>query len=287
MKFRPISFDDIAEFRARAEKARTLACVKSFAYLYMWSAFLKTEISIQDEAIYIRGKHNNGYKYFAPLLTGDAHVALTAIREHMVTEGTPFKLSGVDIEMAQAATEQGLKVRERRDAAEYLYSVTDLSQLSGKKYHAKRNFVNRFMKENQFAYEDMNSSHFEPCLELARNWSQGKEDVWVDREYDAIKAAFNAWDKLELEGGVIKIDEKIVAFTVGEAVGNMAMIHFEKADASIPGAYATINQLFLKANFSHVTYVNRQEDLGLEGLRKAKLSYHPIDLVLKYDISEK
>ena len=184
---------------------------------------------------------------------------------------------------------------EERDYFDYVYDGDSLRTLGGRKNQKKRNHLNYFLKEyeNRFEYKKLeNDTQFEECIELLNVWSENKEDEDNDdfkNEFIAIQSLFNNYEQLKdkLKIGAIYIDGKLEAFSIGEMLNdNMAVIHIEKANPIIRGLYPYINQQFLVNEFNEVEFINREEDLGIEGLRKAKLSYHPCKFVEKYTVLE-
>lgn len=188
------------------------------------------------------------------------------------------------------------KYIEERDLFDYIYDAESLRTLAGRKNQKKRNHINYFLKEyeNRFEYKLLSEENFNECLELMKAWTTSKEeqdefDDGIDDELIGIKKIFNNYsilkDRVKVAG--IYIDDKLEAFTIGELLNkNMALIHIEKANPDIRGLYPYINQQFILNEFSDVEFVNREEDLGIEGLRKAKLSYHPLRFVEKYTVTE-
>ena len=173
---------------------------------------------------------------------------------------------------------------ENRAFADYIYSVEDLTTLSGKKYHKKRNHLSNFKKRYSWSFEEITSSNLQECFEMYEVWLRNKnaENDENYEEYSAVKMAFDNFDKLGFIGGALRVDGKIEAFTMGEALTEETFCtHIEKANTNIVGAYAAINNEFAKNCLKSYKYVNREEDMGIEGLRKAKLSYYPVILLEK------
>ncbi|MDL0218599.1 phosphatidylglycerol lysyltransferase domain-containing protein, partial [Clostridioides difficile] len=185
---------------------------------------------------------------------------------------------------------------EERDLFDYIYDAESLRTLAGKKNQKKRNHINYFLKEYAGRYEAklLDKENFDECLVLMKEWESNKEennefDESMDDELIGIKKIFNHYDILKDKVKVfgVYVDGKLEAFSIGELLNpNMALIHIEKANPDIRGLYPFINQQFLVSEFKDVEFVNREEDLGIEGLRKAKLSYHPCRFVEKYSVRE-
>ena len=177
-----------------------------------------------------------------------------------------------------------------RDYCEYIYSRQKMVDLSGKKLHGKRNHISYFTKTFQWTYETMTEQNIPDCLAMNREWEKiehaiqdNSEIETLDWEKDGISAALKNFKQLNITGGVLRIDGKVVAFTYGSPISDTVFdIQVEKAFADIRGAYPMINREFAKNELSAYQWVNREEDMGHEGLRKAKLSYYPEILLEKY-----
>ncbi len=172
------------------------------------------------------------------------------------------------------------------DFSDYLYDASALRDLAGRKYSKKRNHLHNFEKNfPDYRYETLTEKHFEGCLELVRKWEKEKGvDIENPEESDylMIRNLLAHWHKLNARGGVIIIDGRIAAFSIGSMEKDTAYIHFEKADISYDGIYAAINKLIQQHEFPEAVYVNREEDMGIPGLRASKESYFPVSKVRKY-----
>jgi hypothetical protein len=177
---------------------------------------------------------------------------------------------------------------EDRANHDYVYVTEDLIKLSGNRYHRKKNHLNKFLKNYRFEYRRLDEIPTGAFLELQEDWCELRscvENPDLFHEDRAIYEALTNSERLGFEGGAILIDSKVEAFALGEPLNpDTAVIHVEKANPEIPGLYVAINQQFCEHAWSYLKYVNREQDLGVEGLRKAKLSYYPDHLVEKYTI---
>ena len=161
---------------------------------------------------------------------------------------------------------------------DYIYSVEKMAELKGKKYHGKRNHITNFKKNNpDWSFEILNKDNINECITLHTEWiKEHEDDEDYSYEFEAVLTAFENYEKLGFVGGLIRVDGNVIAYTMGERHSDKVFVtHFEKAPAEIQGAYPIINQEFTKNCLMNYEYVNREEDLGLEGLRKAKQSYNP------------
>jgi hypothetical protein len=185
---------------------------------------------------------------------------------------------------------ESCECEEDRDFFDYLYLADDLINLRGKKFDGKRNHINKFKKLYEYEYEKLTAAHIDDCLRIMY-------DRCVDNDCDCLRGLEYACDRkpsaellenfesLDCKGALIKVGGHYEAFTVGEALNrDTAVIYIEKANATVAGIYAFINQQFCEREWAGMTYINREEDEGIPGLRKAKLSYHPIRLIEKYTV---
>jgi len=175
-----------------------------------------------------------------------------------------------------------------RANSDYVYSSRDLIELSGRRFHRKKNHLNNFIKNYQFEYLELDTELIEHVLDMQEEWCRIKDCVQspdlLSEDY-AVRTALTYCEELDYKGAALRIDSKIEAFALGEQLNaDSAVIHIEKANPDIPGLYSAINQLFSSNAWSHLEYINREQDLGIEGLRKAKESYYPDHMVNKYTI---
>ena len=181
----------------------------------------------------------------------------------------------------------GYVVQPDRGNFDYVYSGEKLRTLAGKKLHGKRNHINRFLEENSsWEYVEIDGSMLEECVSVYNEWcqSRGEDETDCVGEACAIRAGITHMKTLGLVGGGIRIGGMLVAFTLAERIDSeMAVVHIEKADGKINGLYPFINQQFVTRELSDVAWINREEDMGIEGLRTAKLSYHPDRMIEKYE----
>lgn len=184
---------------------------------------------------------------------------------------------------------KGISIEPMRDHFDYVYLRDDLVKLAGNKYRSKRNHINQLLRTYSYRYEGLAPDHIKDCIELQEKWCilrRCEEDLDLLGEWDAVKEILKCYDSLEVQGAVITIENKVVAFTIGQMLNeNTAVVHIEKADPEIPGLYPVINQQFCENNLKNALYINREQDLGIPGLREAKLSYSPDHMVKKFRIT--
>lgn len=168
---------------------------------------------------------------------------------------------------------------------DYVYDIEQLTKLSGKKFHTKKNHVNKFKKLYNYTYARMTPADRPECIALFDTWYQNKKEEipGIDEEREAVMELFQNWEQLSVVGGCIRVDGEMVAFSFGEPLcKKMVVIHLEHANTDYEGAFAMMNQQFLEHEWQDYQLVNREEDMGLPGMRKAKESYRPVMMVKKY-----
>lgn len=276
------------------------ACEYCFNTLYMWQHLYKTGYYIGDGfAVIVAEYEGNTFSILPLAKKEDMPRVIKFIIDYFEKEQKKIYFRGITKEVVDYLKENypdKFDYTEERDLFDYVYDGDSMRELKGRKNVKKRNHINYFLKEyeGRFEYRLLDENDFDACLKLVEEWTSNKEengqvDEEMEEELIGIKKLFNSFpvikDKLKIAG--IFIDGKLEAFTMGEYLNpNMALIHIEKANPSIRGLYPYINQQFLVNEFSDVEFVNREEDLGIEGLRKAKLSYHPVKFVEKYTVRE-
>lgn len=270
----------------------------NFTNLFMWRNAYQIMWTIEDEVLYMKAMWED--KEFALQPFGPEEKMQTAIEKwltYFAEKGADFYMYGIEKRMV-AEFEQydkaTFEIEEDRDNFDYVYHSEDLINLSGRKFHSKKNHINSFRKNYPDAiYLPITAELITQCKLNINGWykkhSEGEdEDYTLLTERNAIIEVLNNFDDLKLEGGALVLDGRVIAFTFGEQLNtDTAVIHVEKADPEIRGAYPLINQSFVKHAWSEMTYINREEDMGIEGLRTAKLSYKPVKMIEKFNVKLK
>ena len=260
----------------------------AFGTLFIWCERLLHKFSFTGETLFIAfGIEKPSYQF--PLGEMPLADSLRIIMEDAKSRGNDFRLWGLDADQ-RAAVELAMPgvfdFTLDRDGADYIYRSEQMITLSGRKLHRKRNHLRRFNRQYRSQYEPISSENLLECQQFVIDWlfaNAESEDDAIRRETCALLKALRFFDELGFVGGLLRIDGKIVAFTFGEPVNDdVFVIHFEKALTEYDGAYTAINQQFAERELSGYAYINREEDMGIEGLRKAKLSYYPEYLLEKY-----
>lgn len=290
LSFRPITPADKDLITAFTLKGDRRNCDLAFANLCSWRFLYHTRFAIHDDFLFFKFDAGRQPAYMMPVGEGDFARAVESIVADARACGHTFCMLGL-CSYARERLEAGLPGRfqfsAERDYADYIYLRTDLASLQGKKFQAKRNHINRFLNTYaDYEYVELRPHHIAECLELEARWfalNNGDQGEDTANERTAMTYALQHFDALGLRGGLLRVNGQTVAFTFGSPINHDTFgIHVEKADVHIDGAYAVINREFAARIPEQYTYLNREEDLGIEGLRKAKLSYHPVMLLEKH-----
>ena len=256
-----------------------------FSNLYMWKAGYNMRYDIVDGFLVIFAGYDPIGEYFHfPIGDGDKSEVLLKLDEYMLKQYGQYsirKLLNEDATELEKLMPGKFIFKQNREFFDYIYTADDLISLKGKKYHTKKNHLNTFKKTYQFVYNEITPENLERCKKRTLDWIKQRNDDPEMEEFIAADRMFRHYFELGLKGAFLTVNDEIVALTVGENNFGTVIIHIEKADPTVKGAYAAINQMFLKNEFPDAKLVNREEDLGIEGLRKAKLSYRPLVLLEK------
>lgn len=272
-------------------------CDYNFTNIFVWKKAYGLEIGRFEDFLIIHLCGRMGCSYMYPAGSGDIAGAVRAMEADAARRGQPLRL--VCLTRRQMAELEEFfpgqfDYQADRDGYDYLYEIDRLADLGGKKLHAKRNHINRFMENNPtWVYEEITPESLPECLEMDKQWylrSLQREGEAEERDLGdegiALRTAMEHYHQLGLEGGLIRVYGEVVAFTMGDRLtADTFDVHFEKAYSELQGAYAMINREFarwVRTRHPEIKYLNREDDMGVEGLRKAKLSYYPDLLVEKF-----
>lgn len=266
------------------------SCDFCFANLYAWNCKFQTLFDIVGETLFIQFKDaDEKIYYMMPIGKMPLEKAIETIVLDAETRKIAFQMKGVSSVMwaeIQRVMPGKFQFVHDRNNDEYIYLSEKLAKLSGKKLQSKRNHINRFKAENpDWSFSPITDlSEVQECIQMLEQWEENNADRGDKTlQYDEIatKRMLENYEALQLCGGYIRANGKIVAFSIGESVNeDTFVVHIEKAYSEVNGAYAIINQQVAEHCGSMFTYINREEDMGIENLRKAKLSYQP-DILLE------
>ena len=279
--------DTITSFTMKSDRRN---CDLSFSNLCSWRFLYDTQFAVVDNFLVFKFWAGEQLAYMMPVGTGDLKAVLWKLIEDARKENQHFCMLGVCSNMRadlEAILPEQFTFTEDRDYADYIYLRSDLSTLKGKKFQAKRNHINRFRNTYpDYEYTPIAPDRIQECLDLEAEWCKVNncdQQEGTGNERRALIYALHNFETLGLTGGILHVNGKIVAFTFGMPINHETFgVHVEKADTSIEGAYAMINYEFANRIPEQYIYINREEDLGIEGLRKAKLSYQPATILEKY-----
>jgi hypothetical protein len=311
MTFHPLKLSDREAMQAVTLPSGRRNCNYTFANLVGWKFLFDTEVCVLENAVVLRYTFDGQRAYMIctsealPLelieaLFDDSNGDLTLIglEDSQVAQlsifNSPIELAR--FHKAERLKEFSITSNPVRNQYDYIYRRTDLAALHGKHLDAKRNHIHRFRAEHpDFEYRPLMPELFDECRRLTEMWLEEKKQNQkqnendnkieiIDAEHRVMETIFSNWDALGMIGGSIWVDGRMVAFTYGSAVTTDTLdVCVEKADRHVEGAFAIINQQFAEHLPEQYIYLNREEDMGIPGLRQAKLSYHP-EILLTYNV---
>lgn len=314
IKFKDVTIDDKALIQSFTLWGERQNCDLSFANLISWRFLYNTQFAVVNDYLVFRFYAGSHLAYMAPVARprqrpdGTMRVepcdecsaeVIKAMHDDAIAMGHPFLMLGVCNYMRDVIESHFpdvFNIKAERDYSDYIYEREKLVNLSGKKLQSKRNHINKFKSlYPDYVYRELTPELIPQCLELERQWraaavsadGSGQEEE-LSEELRSMTRAFNRWTELGLIGGSIFVDGRMVAFTYGCPINhNTFDVCVEKADVNYEGAFSIINQEFARHIPEQYFYVNREEDLGDEGLRRAKMSYKPDILLEKNSVMEK
>lgn len=271
------------------------SCERTFVNVFLWARYYQVEFAmVADTVVFKLEQYGLAFSYPVGAIES-VKIAIEKLKEYSEAKGQPFQLYNVTEDMFSQIEEwypEEYIIEYNRDMADYVYECEKLTTLAGKKLHGKRNHINKFKATYEnWVYETLTEANLEECFQMALKWREVNECDGDEDKINEMAVTMNSlrlFKELELQGGILRVNGEIVAFTLGEKLcGDTFVVHIEKAFADIQGAYPMINQQFVAHECQAYRYINREEDTGSEGLRKAKLSYRPAFLVEKGTVTRK
>ncbi len=260
----------------------------TFTNLYIWRHFYETEWAFyKDWLLILFNPMGWGCYFLQPVGPPSRKEAVDVMLDYLMQERDQPdpRIDRVDERLLNEIQDSTLQIENLRDQYDYVYNTSDLIHLKGRKFHKKKNHINRFKRSYDFAYKEMDETHLNDCMRVLKrwcNWRDCEKNPVMLAEFKAVDECLTSFNVLGVRGGVLLVNGQIEAFTVGELLNeDTAVIHIEKADPKIPEAFPMINQQFCEHAWADVPFINREQDLGNPGLRKAKESYHPVKLIPK------
>lgn len=281
MEFKPVVAEDKDIIEKYMKQVDSRSCDFSFASVYLWRGFYHMEYALCEGMIVFRSNEEQ-MSFSFPLGEGDPKPVIEEVLAYCKERKIRPVFHSISRGMEEYLQEHfpgQFDIEFDRDVADYIYETQALIELKGRKYHGKKNHINKFNKMYDWSYEEITPDNTKECLEMLARWKQQNctpENLEKHAEICVSEASLKEREFLGLKGSLIRVNGDVAAFAVGEKITpDTFCVHIEKAFADIQGAYSVINQQFLIHEAADCTYVNREDDVGDPGLRKAKLSYHP------------
>lgn len=290
MEFTPLEIIHKDKIDSYLSTQRIESSELTFLTLFIWRKAFNVEFAEVNDCLVIKFR-DNGFppSLRFPIGLGDKKSALRTSCQYFLDNGYEPRFYGLTKDMLSellVLCPNRFTIKPMNDYFDYVYYVERLISLSGKELHSKKNHVNRFKKMYQYEYKPIGAGDQHEIMTHYDTWISERDlevDYYLASERDSIREILRNFDVFGCKGAKLYANGKLCAFTIGEQLNdNTALIHIEKADMEIRGAYPTINQMFLENEWSHLEFVNREDDFGVAGLRKAKKSYHPSHMIEKY-----
>lgn len=257
----------------------------TFTNLYAWRGIYGLKVSFLNDMLLIRSDEMTPLRFFNPLGSG----AVKPVIERVLNDSKGFFIRIPESTLSFLNHDERFKIEEDRVNADYLYNSRDLIELAGKKYDGKRNLIKKFRSGHAYKYIVLDALNAEHILEFEERWCiiRDCDNIkGLNDERCAIREMVRNFGAFGLTGGAIEVDDEICAVAIAEALNpDTLVVHVLKADTQVPGLYQLMGNEFFSREAKRFAYINLEQDLGIEGLRKAKLSYHPVALVKKFIIS--
>ncbi len=285
LEFKKIELTDAEIINKFTHHKSIMACEKTAVSLVVWQKAYNNMYALKDGMLFLKSGKEKSQSFSLPVCD-DLKKGLDCIFEYTAPEKPRFWVQNDGkIDEFKALLGDEYDISPVRDAFDYIYLREDLANLTGKKYHSKRNHISAFKKQFNWRYapiDEQNRADVLACAEKWYNENEERMDQYLAIEREGIKTILENMSFLNVKGGAIYVDERVVAFTLGSPINDDVFdIHIEKALKDYAAAYTVINNEFAKA-LQGYKYLNREDDMGLSGLRKAKLSYKPAILLEKY-----
>lgn len=286
LNFRDIRLEDKDRARELLSFSDFRGCEYTFGNNFIWSKPYKMKIAFYKD-FYLA---ESGGEYFYPAGRGDVKEVISLLRDYVRDRGQNLRICSSPksgMEYLKVLYGDSVEIQSRADYFDYCYNREDLEYLIGKKYHSKRNFINRFM-QNKWSYEEVSGENIKDCHTVLDKWFKENydgSDSSMEDELFASRQGLEHFAELDFTGGILKVEGEPVAFTFGERINSDSFdVHVEKGLDLYDGTYPMINREYVSRMPADIKYINREEDMGEQNLRKAKLSYHPVFMEEKFRI---
>ena len=282
MTFKDVEIADrqMIEEYLRIEDSRLLD--HGFQILFLYQPIYHYQYAIHHDFLFLKARYKEKYAMFFPIGNGDLKEGFRLTEEYMKSQSIDiqyYPLTPEHIKTMEQLFPEQYEFFPIRERFEYIYLTERLATLKGRALQSKRNNINYLSKNFEWKYEIMDDSHIEDCKNLEQAWNTAQKIVPgsdLELEKHVIMRCFEHYKTLDIDGGVIRLNGKISAFSLGSHLNSDTyIVLFEKAHPNIRGLYSVINQQFIIHNAMRYTYINKEEDCGDPGLRTAKMQYHP------------
>lgn len=294
MIFKPIKEENINMIAPYINKENYGICDFTVGGILMWVKYFDFHYCINNEILYIKGKDvldETKTAFFYPLNQNNDLNGIDALLDYQGEMGNKaLILNSVTEDLLMKLENKYLITKKLiNDWSDYVYRAEDLALLKGKKFHSKRNFINQFTYlYPNYSFTLINNDNIDIIRESFIEWVKDKDKLSELERYESIEVlkVLAAYDEYPFLGAALFAGEAVCAFTIGEIIGDTCFVHIEKADINYKGVYQMVNNLFSELLFNKykIKYLNRGEDVGIPGLRKAKQSYQPIFMKNKYRV---
>ncbi|MDP4179602.1 MAG: phosphatidylglycerol lysyltransferase domain-containing protein [Bacillota bacterium] len=295
LKFKEISINDKDYINSFLKLSNPEISELTFANMFMWRNFYNFRFVEINGLLCLISMPEKARPYaFIPIgnvNSGNFREALQIMKEFFRENNWSLVFNRVPesfITLFNENFQNDIEIEYDNNNSDYVYYSKDLITLSGKKYDGKRNHIHKLKKQYEYSYEKLDSSNIHECKRIMDEWCAEKNCEEHGSNYCEKKANTELLDNLEkigCKGALINVNGRFEAFTIGEMLNNnTAVIHVEKANSKINGLYTFVNQQFCENEWHSAEYINREQDLGIEGIRRAKLSYHPAKIIKKYSV---
>ena len=265
-----------------------------FTNLFIWDEVYHSKITRYKDFLLFTSGSGDTARYLFPPGKGDVKEAIELLEADAIERNVKFVLIGLSAQtkiQLETMCPGKYDFTVERNSFDYIYEREKLVSLAGKKLQSKRNHLARFRELPGWEYEDITEQNLQECINYSNDWCKLNgcgENLSLMLECCAVNKALAHYSELKLRGGLLRLDGKVVAYTVGEPLNSdTVIVHIEKADSEIRGSYPMINREFAERLSEGYVYINREDDAGDEGLRKAKNSYYPVFMQEKYSAIKK
>ena len=299
LKFEPVTIDIADKLLQFVQPEKTRSCDYTPGNLVMWARFMDYRYAIEEDTLFISCKSQNDMKseaFLPPIGKMELKESIATLKAHCENTGKELRLTAVPQEFVEELQSilPHFECEELENWSDYVYDIQKLATLQGKALNKKRNRYNKFITEQPaYTYNRCTADDITDVVKFLasnRECQHNREDNMRCYEHWQCMATVRNLLKYEQPAGVLRIDGRITAFTLGEVFNDTLFVHIEKADHNIAGASEAINRLFVNdilAEYPELVYANREEDLGDPGLRQVKRAYNPIMMVQRYEMYQK